>query len=95
MAALRGHAEIRRRVTEYDEDDGINPEPTNMGLLLRQAHKEGISDVNIILDAVNYAATFLLMSDIDTEVLRLSDEIELTVMSGPTKWTTRRTATGG
>jgi hypothetical protein len=77
------HAEIRRRVSadEHDEADGRHPELENVGLLMKQAREEGVSDFNIIIDLAGFGATYALMPRTDNDPLRVADEIETRVMS--------------
>jgi hypothetical protein len=76
------HAEIRRRADdEYDESQGLHPELENIGLLLKQAREERISESAIIIDLAGFGATYALMPRTDNDPLRVADEIELAVMS--------------
>jgi len=77
------HAEIRRRVGDdaNDQSGHLHPELANIGLLLKQAREEDVSELEIIIELAGFGATYALMPPDASDPLSAAQEIELHVMA--------------
>jgi hypothetical protein len=58
------HAEIRRRAAP-DEGLDFYPQLENMGVLMRNAREEGVSEFDIIMELAGFGTTFATMTQND------------------------------
>jgi hypothetical protein len=52
-----------------------------MGLWLKRAHEDGVTDFDIIIELAGFGATYALMPRTDNDAVAVADWMELEVMS--------------
>ena len=75
------HAEVRRRIGPAHTAPDLDPELENFRLLHNQAHEEGISSSDIMLELAGFGATFAQMTQNDP--LGVAQQISRSVLTEP------------